>query len=349
MDILRNINIVKRVILKAITKNIGVSKNNQNVGLLNKTEIKRILITRPNHRLGNQLLTTPIVQEVMELFPNCKIDLFVKGNIAPIIFINYENVDKIIQLPKKHFKQIFQYLQGWLSIRKRHYDLVINVEKNSSSGRLSTRFANSKYKFYGDDENDFQLKYTDFQHMAKYPVYSFRYYLSKLGITGNDKEIPSLDIKLSSSEIAEGKTILQNLIDKEKKTICLFTYATGAKCYTELWWLEFYEKLKSQYPNFNILEVLPVENISKISFKEPTFYSKDIREIGAVIANTDIFIGADSGIMHLTSSVKIPTLGLFSVTSLDKYAPYNNKSKGLDTNELNIDEIINEIDKILLV
>ncbi len=349
MDILRNINIVKRVILKAITKNIGVSKNNQNVGLLNKTEIKRILITRPNHRLGNQLLTTPIVQEVMELFPNCKIDLFVKGNIAPIIFINYENVDKIIQLPKKHFKQIFQYLQGWLSIRKRHYDLVINVEKNSSSGRLSTRFANSKYKFYGDDENDFQLKYTDFQHMAKYPVYSFRYYLSKLGITGNDKEIPYLDIKLSSSEIAEGKTILQNLIDKEKKTICLFTYATGAKCYTELWWLEFYEKLKSQYPNFNILEVLPVENISKISFKEPTFYSKDIREIGAVIANTDIFIGADSGIMHLTSSVKIPTLGLFSVTSLDKYAPYNNKSKGLDTNELNIDEIINEIDKILLV
>jgi ADP-heptose:LPS heptosyltransferase len=41
------------------------------------------------------------------------------------------------------------------------------------------------------------------------------------------------------------------------------------------------------------------ENVSQIAFKSPTFYSKDIREIGAVIANTEIFIGADSGIMHL--------------------------------------------------
>jgi hypothetical protein len=38
------------------------------------------------------------------------------------------------------------------------------------------------------------------------------------------------------------------------------------------------------------------ENVSQIAFK-PTFYSKDIREIGAVIANTEIFIGADSGII----------------------------------------------------
>jgi ADP-heptose:LPS heptosyltransferase len=37
------------------------------------------------------------------------------------------------------------------------------------------------------------------------------------------------------------------------------------------------------------------------------FYSKDIREIGAVIANTEIFIGADSGIMHLASASLTPT------------------------------------------
>jgi hypothetical protein len=28
------------------------------------------------------------------------------------------------------------------------------------------------------------------------------------------------------------------------------------------------------------------KNVSQIAFKSPTFYSKDIREIGAVIANT---------------------------------------------------------------
>ena len=349
MDILKRVNVVKRIVLGALTQNVGASNDYQNAGPLDKSEIKRVLIIRPNHRLGNQLLITPLVQEVEEIFPDCKIDLFVKGGIAPIIFKNYQNIDNIIKLPKKHFKELLQYIYGWLKLRSRRYDIVINVVKGSSSGRLSTKFSNAKYKFYGDDEDNFQLKYTDSEHIAKYPVYSLRYSLSKLGIKIADKEVPSLDIKLSSSEIAEGKKILQGLIDKkEEKTICLFTYATGAKCYTESWWLQFYDRLKTEYPNFNIIEILPVENISNIAFKEPTLYSKDIREMGAVIANTDIFIGADGGVMHLAGSVKTPTLGLFSVTSLNMYTPYGNKSKGLDTNKLSIDELIGEMNRILL-
>jgi muconolactone delta-isomerase len=66
--------------------------------------------------------------------------------------------------------------------------------------------------------------------------------------------------------------------------------------------------LKAEYSNYNIIEVLPVENVSQIGFKAPTFYSKDVREIGALMANTEVFI--DSGIMHLASASKVST-GLF--------------------------------------
>ena len=57
--------------------------------------------------------------------------------------------------------------------------------------------------------------------------------------------------------------------------------------------------------------MLSIENISMIQFRAPTFYSKDIRQIGSLIANTEVFIGADSGIMHLASSSQTPTVGLF--------------------------------------
>ena len=50
-----------------------------------RNKIKRILICRPNHRLGNLLLITPLIQEISETFPDCKIDLFVKGGIAPTV------------------------------------------------------------------------------------------------------------------------------------------------------------------------------------------------------------------------------------------------------------------------
>jgi hypothetical protein len=44
---------------------------------------------------------------------------------------------------------------------------VINVVENSSSGRLSAQFVNSKIQFFGDDV-DIQL-HKDYEHIAKYP------------------------------------------------------------------------------------------------------------------------------------------------------------------------------------
>ena len=116
MKILKKINIFRRRLTKLLTKNIGNTQINENYDLVNKEDIKRILICRPNHRLGNQLLITPIVQELIEIFPNSKIDLFVKGNIASVIFKNYDNIDTIISLPKEHFKHIFKYL--WFFFNK---------------------------------------------------------------------------------------------------------------------------------------------------------------------------------------------------------------------------------------
>jgi ADP-heptose:LPS heptosyltransferase len=83
----------------------------------------------------------PLVQEVTDTFPNCKIDLFVKGNIAAIIFENYENIDSIIKLPKSISTIYFLYKRLVIP-QEKQYDLVINVDKNSSSGRLSTKSQN---------------------------------------------------------------------------------------------------------------------------------------------------------------------------------------------------------------
>ena len=349
MKTLKKINVFRRNLTKQLTKNIGNTPIYENYDLVNKEEIKRILICRPNHRLGNQLLITPIVQELIEIFPNSKIDLFVKGNIAAVIFKNYDNIDTIISLPKEHFKHIFNYLWGWIRLRQKRYDLVINTTGNSSSGKLSTKFAKSKYKYFGDCNNDSEqnLKNKDHIHIAKCPVYALRNYLSKLGIDVNKSKIPSLDIKLSNVEITDGKKRLHELVNNDKKTICLFTYATGDKCYSETWWLELYEALKVKYTDINIIEILPVENISKINFKAPTFYSKDIRQICSFIANTDIFVGADSGMMHLASASHTTTIGLFSITNTEVYQPYYNKNIGINTNSMNTKEIIEVIENVL--
>ncbi|RZJ50469.1 MAG: lipopolysaccharide heptosyltransferase family protein [Flavobacterium sp.] len=317
--------------MRNLTKNIGKPKSDSGIFLVDKSDIKRVLICRPNARLGNLLLISPLVQEVAETFPNCKIDLFVKGPLAPIIFENYDQVYKTIHLPKKPFKNLLEYLKVWISITKQPYDMAINVDQDSSSGRLAVRFSKAKYKFYGDLNDSNLQKKGDYAHIAKYPIYNFRNYLTKIGLLKTNKIIAPLDLKLSPYELSDGKKKLNRLTgDNSKRTICLFTYATGTKCLAESWWNDFYSFVKKQYPDYNIIEVLPIENVSQIAFQATTFYSKDIREIGALIANTDVFIGADSGMMHLASSVQTPTVGLFSVSGLKKYEPYDNCSIGVN-------------------
>lgn len=179
--------------------------------------------------------------------------------------------------------------------------------------------------------------------MAKAPVYNLRKYFGVDSKMNN--AIPLLDIKLDSSEKQQGKDLLFNLVKNDKATICIYTYATGAKCYSVEWWIRLYELLKERYEhNYNIVEILPKENISQINFKAPSFYSTDIREIAALIANTTLFIGADSGIMHLASSSGTPTIGLFSISSLDSYQPYGKKNAAINTNDKSFEDIINIID-----
>jgi ADP-heptose:LPS heptosyltransferase len=224
---------------------------------------------------------------------------------------------------------------------------VIDADKKSTSGRLSFLFANSKYKIPGTIVEDIDLKFKDYKHHAKFPVYNFRNYLAKIGFAQKDTPIPSVNINLTPFEICRGKERLDELVDSTRKTISLFTYATGDKCYSESWWENFYEGLRMEFPHLNIVEVLPVENISKLAFKVPVFYSKDIREIASFIANTLMFVGADSGIMHLASASQTPTVALFSVSDSTLYEPYNDNSVAINTNVTSIRESIQIIYNIV--
>lgn len=342
----KKINRFRKKLLIALTQNIG-TRSSGKMNEFDKTKVRSVLIIRPNHRLGNQLLMTPIVQEVEETFPNARIDLFA-GKIAPVLFQNYHRVDRIIRIPRKPFKELFKYLKAWISIRKKWYDLVVNVDKGSSSGRLATSFARGKYKMHGEHVDEILLQHADYRHIAKYPVYNLRYALSLLGVAETEKEMPCLNLKLSGKELEQGKKTLLSLVErKDKPVICLYTFATGAKCYTESWWIAFYEELKTRYSIYTILEILPVENISMIAFKAPSFYSTDVRQMAAVMANSAVFIGADCGIMHLASAAPTPTFGLFSVTNPLFYAPYNKGSKAFVTTGLQNETIFEELDKLL--
>lgn len=337
------VNRMRRRIMHCLTSSIG---NNDTV--LHDRNVRSILISRPNNRLGNQLLLTPLIAEAGDLFPGCRIDLFVRGNLGPILFGGFSNVDRILRLPPKPFKQLGRYLQTWLKLRTRHYDLVFNVVDGSSSGRLSTLFARSGQKLYGLQDSELEATFPDYLHMAKFPVYNLR--KSFYGDVNNFRErrMPSLSMRLSDEEMAQGKADLDALVDASKPTICFYTFATGAKCYSKEWWYSVYDLMVQRYSaNYNLLEILPKENVSQIDFKATSYYSTDLRLLAALMANTRLFVGGDSGMMHLAAASGTCTLGLFSITRPVKYAPYGHGSRAIETEGLTAQSIVRFVGEAL--
>lgn len=343
---LNKINEFKRKIMKMLTKNMGQTDFSK-LPSLNKKKIKRVLILRPNHRLGNLLLITPLVQEVENTFPGCTVDLFVKGGAAKVIFKNYSCIGKIIMLPKNHFKKLHKYIGGWVSLTNKRYDIIINVNDKSSSGKLSAQVAKGAYVFSASKtlHENVNIKPADYEHIALYPVYDFRNYLQEAGIESDMyATVPLLNLKLSKKELTDGKEILKKLLPETTKAISIFTYATGPKCLDTSWWDNFYNELKQHYPDYTIIEILPVENVSQIGFRAPHYYGKDIRKIAALIANTAVFIGADSGMMHLAVASGCPTVGLFSVTNPVTYKPYGNRNTYINITTTSFSECMATVD-----
>lgn len=324
-----------------LTRNLGVSLLPSSS--LKDRPIRKILIVRPNHRLGNQLLISPLVQEIENTFQNPEIDLFLKGKIGKVVFQNYPSVKNYICLPKDHFRKLRSYLNSWLKLLFRNYDLVINAVPESSSGHLATKFSHSSYKIYNFyNFRKFALP-PGYSHLAKKPIFNLR---AQSGIAFK-KPVPKLDLRLSEKEIQKGRSILRKLFQNEKDTIAFFTFATGNKCFTKEWWQQTFNFLQEEYGSeYNLLEILPKEKISQVNFEATSYYSEDLREIASVVENTMLFIAADSGIMHLGSATNTSTIGLFSVTNPEMYRPYGASNMAISVDK-DFDIFRDQLEKFL--
>ena len=346
MNAKSKINIFRKKIRNLLFKISPFKKNIENSFNLDSTQVKKILISRPNHRLGNILLLTPIVQELRNIFPNATIDLVLKGNLGYPIFENYIQVRNIIKLEKKPFDNLFKYFLGWTEIFNNRYDIAISAGKKSTSGNLAVMLSKSKYKFYNIDNPKLHLKESYF-HNALNPIYNFRDVLSSNDEESEFMKDPKLKMNLREYEIENGRVILNKIFDNSKKTIGIFTYATGDKCFSKLWWNIFYREIIKIETEYNLLEILPKEKESQINFSLKTYYSNDIREISSVMHNLHLFIGADSGLMHLASASSTRTIGLFNVTEPEFYGVYGNKSISFNSKKNSMLELFGKIDKIV--
>ncbi|MGH8183143.1 MAG: glycosyltransferase family 9 protein, partial [Rhodanobacteraceae bacterium] len=306
---------------------------------LSEKNIHRVLICRPNHRLGNLLLVTPLVIEIQRLFPNADVDIVLAGEHVAELFQGFPNVRHIHNLSRRMVRHPVALARTMLQIRRAHYDLAIDPCETSQSGRLLAAVAKPKHVIGPPRRRSTEgplpawVKHAP-THMAQWPVYMLRA-ATQAESPDLCREFPTLDIRLTADERQRARVILDRMLHAEDNRpgviVGVFAEATGAKSYGSDWWRRFISAIQAEHPGVAIVEIAPPDGRPRLVTDLPFFSSRSPREVAAVIANMTCFVSADCGVMHLASASGAPTLGLFSVTEALKYAPYGHGSLALDT------------------
>lgn len=327
-------------LLPSATVPLNVHPSNDSAPLIGRDGIYRILVCRPNHRLGNAILLSPLITELERLYKGAEIDLAVEGNASTEIFSTFFSVNRIYCLPKRGFKHPLAFLAMLLDIRKTEYDLIVAPCVGSGFSRALTRILRGRRKLgFSDKPANSGLTHrvplsTAPRHMAKRAISLVR------AVTplepGDSTAFPSLDIRLTDMERAHGKSVIGALLASSQQTpanivIGIFANATGAKCYPKAWWTELIAALKALNPRCSIIEIIPMHGRSMLDSQWPGYYSTSIRRMGAVMSAVDLMISADCGVMHLAVASKVPTVGMFNITDEAVYGPYGSRSSPLLT------------------
>jgi len=291
---------------------------------LPRSGIFRILVCRTSHSLGNTLFMTPLMQEIDALWPGAEVDLVTRYAPAGQIFASYAGMRNVLVLPKRMFKAPLRWLRIVQRLRSARYDLVIDADARSRTGRLLLRLARARHKlgFAGRDALTIAVDAALApKHAAQFPVYLLR---RALGI--GDCNYPPLSLRLNRAERMLGQARLRQVAGSAQNSargiVGIFANATGPKAMSEAWWASFMRVAEPALAGYSIVEIVPAFGRSMLGGRYPAYYSSDIRTLSCVLSGLALLICLDCGIMHLARASGTPVGAVFTTTDIEIWGPY---------------------------
>ena len=275
--------------------------------------LKKILIIQ-TASLGDVILATPLIEKLHEFYPESKIDFLLKDGYQPLLR-NHPYISSLIAWDKnekkyRNLKETIKY------IRKKKYDVLINLQRFASSG-LITVLSGAKLKI-GFNKNPFSYFFdTKVKHILNSNNSSVHEIDRNLKLIEKLTDTERFPVKLYPSKHDYARM-------SQYKTNAYITVSPGSlwftKKYPEEKWIEF---ISSVDDNLNIYLLGSQEDVElcdqiihqtssnkclniagKLSFLESAVLMKD-----ALMNYVN-----DSAPLHLASSVNAPVTAIFCST-----------------------------------
>lgn len=290
---------------------------------INSEEIKKILCIKPRG-IGDIVLSTIILDSLKNAFPNSEIH-YLTEHFAKQSLSNNPLITKVLTMGKKDFP-----LKTALKIRKEKYDLLLDLWSNPRSAqitflsgvKLRAGFAYRGRKYaYNILATSERGDYHSAEHNLKI--------LEALNIPITSKR---LHFYVDENDFKKAKEFIANNFLNEK--IIGIIPAGGwesKRCDKEKWVSICKEIIKSIDVKFLILwgpgDEIDAEFIkANLSQKAVLAPSTELKGMTALMKHCSLIIANDSGPMHISAAIGLPTLGIFGPTNPKAHGPYSQNS-----------------------
>jgi ADP-heptose:LPS heptosyltransferase len=311
-----------------------------------KETFKRILIYRCG-TLGDSIVSVPAINLLRKKFPDADYFLMTANHLdnklwADTIFAEFEIFKDFITYNDYEYKYPWRLINVIKKIKSISPDLVIYLasEKNSIFKIIRDKlffFMAGSSNFYPIFNNYNKNFISKKKNLYEYPRESVRFVagLFDLGIT--DFKV-QFNLPLKSKHRIKVDQLLKNLnLNGNDKLIALCPWS---KMQSKRWPLERFiaisEMLVKEF-NVKIIIVGGKEDSEAISnlltnnlFKENVFLlggQLSVLESAELIRRCILYVGNDTGPMHLASAVQVPCVAIFSARAhKESWYPYGRKN-----------------------
>src|SRR3989344_1350539 len=325
------------VLIKFIDKYLGSIICNV-LGLFKWDKIKEIkadkILVVQLWGIGETILMLPSLDALRKKFPNAQIDVLATIRNRDVFF-NNENLNSVHLTKLNPFSILLFILKNL-----KRYDLVIDMEEYLNISAILSFFAGKNIVGYSHGARaklyDYKVKYNDKQHAVE----TFLDLARAVDAEYDINKLPKLNYSKSDRNKVD-RFLNDNKVKNNDFLVCVAAgSAESAKA--RMWppdrYAELCDEIISRHnarivftgtPNESDL-VKDIQN--RMEHKDRTINAAgeiNLNQLFYLVSKCRLFIGNDSGPMHIAAAQGIKTLGLFGPNLPVRFGPYGKGNIGL--------------------
>lgn len=287
-------------------------------------EPRRILLIRLS-ALGDVVVTTPVIHACRLRYPRAQID-FAVGEAAASLVQHHPDLNQVVIIPQARIKQLRKagrWRELWTTLaqvrrqlREQHYDLVVDCQGLLKSGLVAwLTGAPDRISLGGKEGSNWLVQRVLARDPA--PTHISGPYRELAAALGWPTQPFDLQISLTDAVRAQAQALRPDA--QPYVVFCPYT-TRPQKHWFDASWAELADLIRQQHPQLTLMILGGPENreqgaaLAAASGAISLAGQTRLLEAAALIEGAVALVGVDTGLTHMGTAMRCPTLALFGST-----------------------------------